>query len=189
MRRSRSIGAALACLLLACSGSAKSEVMLFLDLCGAQMICPSYQLVVTPPPGWVIEEEATRRYMIQMLVPKGKTFGNAEALIYVKVYRHADRKQPLADYAQRSNARWRVAVPDSKISRLTDVARANGKPGFVRFAYENPSRPEQAYEMDAFGYDSDKEGHEFVLQVVMSGRAKKQLELAEKDYIAFLKAH
>jgi len=43
--------------------------------------------------------------------------------------------------------------------------------------------------MDAFGYDFDKQGHEFALQVVMTGRAKKQLELAEKDYIAFLKAH
>jgi len=189
MTRSRSAGAALACLLSAYSGSAKSEVMLYLDLCGAQMICPSYQLVVTPPPGWIVEKEATRRYMVQMMVPKGKTFGNAEALIYVKVYQHGDRKQPLADYARRSNARWRTAVPDTKISELSSVARANGKPGFLRFAYENPSKPEQAFEMDAFGYDFDKQGHEFVLQVVMTGRAKKQLELAEKDYIAFLKAH
>jgi len=74
-----------------------------------------------------------------MLVPKGKTFGKAEALIYVKVYQHRNQKQPLADYARRSNARWRTAVPDSKISELSGVARANGKPGFLRFAYENPS--------------------------------------------------
>jgi len=45
----------------------------------------------------------------------------------------------LADYARRSNARWRTAVPDTKISELSNVARANGKPGFLRFAYENPS--------------------------------------------------
>ncbi len=67
--------------------------------------------------------------------------------------------------------------------------RANGKPGFLRFGFENPSKKQQAYEMGAFGTDSDKDGNEFVLDVVMTGLNKAALESAEKDYIAFLKAH
>ena len=69
------------------------------------------------------------------------------------------------------------------------VERGNGKAGFLRFAFENPRRAQQAYELGAFGIDNDADGNEFVLDVVMSGAAKAALEAAEKDYIAFLKAH
>jgi len=37
--------------------------------------------------------------------------------------------------------------------------------------------------------DNDIDGNEFVLDVVMTGATKAALEAAEKDYIAFLKAH
>jgi hypothetical protein len=87
---------------------------------------------------------------------------------------HPEKQQSLADYARVSNERWRAAVRDAKISKLPVVERANGKPAFLRFAYENPSKAQQAYEVGAFGLDSDKDGNEFVLQVVMTGRAKKQ---------------
>ncbi len=43
--------------------------------------------------------------------------------------------------------------------------------------------------MGAFGLDSDKDGNEFVLDVVMSGSSKQALDRAEKDYVAFLKAN
>jgi hypothetical protein len=43
--------------------------------------------------------------------------------------------------------------------------------------------------MGAFGLDSDKDGNEFVLDVVMTGNSKKTLDRAEKDYVAFLKAN
>ena len=48
---------------------------------------------------------------------------------------------------------------------------------------------EQAYELGAFGIDTDKDGNEFVLDVVMTGADKAALDRAEKDYVAFLKAH
>ena len=43
--------------------------------------------------------------------------------------------------------------------------------------------------MGAFGVDSDTDGNEFVLDVVMTGLNKGALDNAEKDYISFLKAH
>ena len=48
---------------------------------------------------------------------------------------------------------------------------------------------QQAYEVGAFGIDNDNDGNEFVLDVVMSGRAKKDLDRADNDYVSFLKAH
>ena len=124
-----------------------------------------------------------------MLVPKGKNFASAPALIYVQVFYHRDKEQTLDDFAKNSNERWLSHVLNAKIAPLPAVERTNGKAGFLRFAFENPRRAQQAYELGAFGIDNDADGNEFVLDVVMSGAAKAALEAAEKDYIAFLKAH
>jgi len=122
-------------------------------------------------------------------VPKGTDFGTAPALIYVQVFYHADKQQKLADFARVSNERWLAAVGNARISELPAVERANGKPGFLRFGYANPSKSQQAYEVGSFGIDSDKDGNEFVLDVVMTGGAKAALDSVDKDYVAFLKAH
>ena len=145
--------------------------------------------MLTPPDGWVIDKQASKKNKVQIMVPKGKTFANAPALIYVQVFYHADKQQSLANFAGVSNGRWRAAVKDAKVSELPTIGRANGKPGYLRFAFENPSKTQQAYEIGAFGIDSDKDGNEFVLDVVMTGAEKATLDRAEKDYIAFLKMH
>jgi len=124
-----------------------------------------------------------------MLVPKGKTFATAPALIYVQVFYHRDKQQTLDDFAKVSNTRWLANVPNAKITPPPAVERTNGKAGFLRFAFENPSRSQQAYELGAFGIDNDADGNEFVLDVVMTGATKAAIEGAEKDYIAVLKAH
>jgi len=188
MKRLRLTELALSAALLAGAGAAQADVQKFMSACDGKL-CPYYHITLTPPDGWVIDEEATKKNRVQIIVPKGKTFGNAPALIYVQVFYHRDKQQSLANFAETSNGRWRAAVKDAKISALPAVERANGKPGFLRFAFENPSKSQQAYEMGAFGIDSDRDGNEFVLDVVMTGLNKAALENAEKDYISFLKAH
>lgn len=188
MRGFRLLRAVLAATLVICAGSARAEVKKFMTVCDGKL-CPSYQLTLTLPDGWVLDEAATREYKAQIIIPKGKNFGNAPALMYVKIFFHPNKQQPLADFAHVSNERWRAAVQNAKISEIAAVERANGKQGFLRFTYENPSKQEQAHEVAAFGLDADKDGNEFVLMVVISGRAKKDLDGADKDYVAFLKAH
>lgn len=100
-----------------------------------------------------------------------------------------DKQQSLADFARVSHERWLASVKDARISKLAAVERANAKPGFLRFAFENPSKTQQAYELGAFGLDSDNDGNEFVLDVVLTGGAKAALGRVEKDYVAFLKAN
>lgn len=187
MRKLATIGTALALALLACGGSAQAEVQKFLDNCGGKF-CPRFQIVLTPPHGWVLEARASWHNKVQMMVPKGTDFASAPVLIYVQVFYHRDKKQSLAKFARLSNQRWLAQVKDAKITELAAVKRANGKPGFLRFAFENPSKAQQAYELGAFGIDGDKDGNEFVLDVVMTGASKAAIDGAEKDYIAFLKA-
>jgi hypothetical protein len=179
---------ALAAALIFGGGSARAEVQKIMSTCGGEL-CPYFQLVLTPPNGWGIDKEATSRNKVQILVPKGENFGTAPALIYVQVFYHADKQQSLADFARVSNARWLAAVSNAKISELPAVERANGKPSFLRFAFENPSNTQQAYEVGSFGTDTDKDGNEYVLDVVLTGAAKDALVRVDGDYVAFLKAN
>lgn len=184
----RLVQIALAAVLIA-GGAACAEVQKFLNPCPGQQLCPSFRLIMTPPDGWVVDTEASQENNVQMLVPKGKTFATAEPLMYVQVFYHRDKQQTLEDFARVSNARWLAANSKAKISALPPVARDNGKEGFLRFAFENPKKPQQAYEVGAFGLDDDKDGNQFVLDVVMTANSKKALARAEKDYLGFLKAN
>jgi hypothetical protein len=179
---------ALAAAVVLCGGSARAEMQKFMTTCGGQL-CPYFQLALTPPDGWIIDKDATSKNKVQILVPKGESFGTAPALIYVQVFYHADKQQSLADFASVSNARWLAAVSNAKTSPLPPVERANGKPAFLRFAFQNPNKAQQAYEFGAFGTDSDKDGNEYVLDVVLTGGARQALDRADKDYVAFLKAN
>ena len=184
----RPVQIAFAAVLIAGS-AARGEVQKFLNPCPGQQLCPSFRLVMTPPDGWVLDAEATKKYNVQMMVPKGKTFANAEPVMYVQVFYHRDKQQTLEDFARVSNERWLAENTKAKVSPLPPLPRDNGKAGFLRFAFENPGIPQQRYEMGAFGIDGDKDGNEFVLDVVMSADSKKALDGAEKDYLAFLKAN
>jgi hypothetical protein len=176
--------------MLCSTAPARTEVLKFLNHCAAQQqLCPSYALVLTPPDGWVVDDKATAQNKVQIMVPKGTNFATAEPLIYVQVFYQPDKQQTLADFARASNARWIEANPKAKITEVPAIERANGKPAFLRFAFENPRKAQQASEIGALGVDSDKDGNDFVLDVVMSGNSKAALDRADAAYTAFLKAH
>src|SRR5215469_8248230 len=181
--------ALLAAVTIICATAARAEVQKFLNACDGQKLCASYALVLTPPDGWVVDAKATSENKVQIMVPKGQNFATAEPLIYVQVFYKPDKQQTLADFARTSNARWLVANPKAKIGELPAVERANGKPAFLRFGFEKPGKVQQAYEVGALGVDSDKDGNDFVLDVVMTGNTKAALERADAAYTAFLKAH
>jgi hypothetical protein len=186
--RSVPIVAAMAVALLTVSTTANAEVRKFTASCGGQL-CPYFQIALKPPNGWMLDAQATRDNKVQILVPKGTSFNDAPALMYVQVFYLRDKTQSLTNFAETSNARWLAAAKDARISVLPAVQRVNGKEGFLRFAFENPGKRQQPYEQGAFGIDSDKDGNIFVLDVVLTGLDKAALDRVEKDYIAFLKAH
>ena len=185
--RYATIMAASLALLLALGAQANAEVKKFLEMCDGKL-CPYFELVLKAPDGWSEDKAASKRNRVQVLLPNSKTFGNAEALIYVKVTAK-DKAQPLADFIKVSQDRWRKSLPDTKISKLANVQRANGKPAFETYTYENPSQPQQGFEIAAFGVDSDVEGNDYVLQVVITGPSKKAIAATEKPFQTFLRTH
>ncbi len=117
MKHFRPIGLALAATLLA--GTAQAEVQKFVTSCNGKL-CPFFHIALTPPDGWVIDQEATDKNKVQIMVPKGKTFGDAPALIYVQVFYHRDKQQTLANFAeiqQRTLARHGERRQDHRAAR------------------------------------------------------------------------
>ena len=57
-----------------------------------------------------------------MLLPSGKSFGDAEAIIYVAVRFNPDR-EPLETFVAREQESWKGRVTDATITRLPDVVR------------------------------------------------------------------
>jgi len=130
MRRLRLLTLALAALTVG-GGGARADVKKFAYLCGThegvQQICAFYQIALTPPDGWVVEETASKQNKVQMLVPNGKNFATAPALIYIQVFYHRDKQQTLDDFAKVSNTRWLANVPNAKITPLPAVERTNAR--------------------------------------------------------------
>ena len=58
-----------------------------------------------------------------------------------------------------------------------------------RFAANLFVARQQAFEIAAFGVDSDAEGNDYVLQVVITGRAKKAIVQVEKPFQTLLRSH
>jgi hypothetical protein len=173
--------------LIALGVSAQADVKKFMKICDGK-ICPFFELVATPPDGWILEKEATKQNNAQMFAPKGKTFRDAEALIYVKVSVRQN-EQPLDDFVKVSQDRWRQSKPDTKITKMPEVARANGKGAFQPYQYENPSTRGQPFEYVAFGEDDDSDGNKFFIMVAITGGDRKAIEKAGAPYRAFLGAH
>jgi hypothetical protein len=179
--------AACSVLVLLAASSAYAEVRKLMKI-GDGQLTPSFELVLAPPRGWIEEKEASRDNGVQIMVPRGRHFGNAPALMYVQISVRRD-KQSLEDFVGNSQKRWREQVHDTKIEKLADVARANSQPAFVSYRYENPSRPQQRFEAVSFGLDKDNDGNEFFVMVALTGQDKKAIDLGMAPYNAFLKAH
>jgi hypothetical protein len=174
--------------MIALGAPATAEVKKFMKVCEGKL-CPYFELATTPPEGWVLEKEATKENGVQMFVPKGTNFHSAEALIYIKVLPQQGEANSIEEFVKVSQDGWRNSVPDTKITKMPEVARKNGKAAFQPYQYENPSQPQQAFEYVAFGEDTDPEGNKYFAMVVITGRDRKQIEKAGAPYRAFLGAH
>ena len=179
------IGSALIVMLTA--GSAQAEVLKMMSICPGPRLCPSFELALKPPKNWVADENGSKETGVQVMVPRGKTYHSADAVMYVKV--SANQHQDVESFVKVSQDRWRQSVSDTKIERIADVERANGRPAFVSYRYENPSRPQQAFEAVSFGMEKDKDGNDFFVMVALTGKQKRAIDRAMEPYNAFLRAH
>ena len=108
------------------SATSQAEIRKLMGI-GDGKLTPRFELILTPPKGWVEEKEASKANGVQMLVPRGKDFHSAPALMYVKVSYRRDKEQTVEQFIDNSQKRWRESVPDTKIEKLADVERAGGR--------------------------------------------------------------
>ena len=174
-------------LLLSFALPASAEVEKFMTIDNGQMQ-PHFRLKFTPPKGWAEDKTATEENGLPIYVPEGKNFGNAPALMYIRVSYNSD-KRTMAKFIEVAHERWRESVKDTKIDKLASEKRANGQPDFQVYHFVNPSEPQQAYELMAYGEDKDKDGNSFFLMIALTAASQKDIDAAEADYRAGLRAH
>ena len=108
--------------------SAQAEIRKLMGI-GDGKLTPRFELILTPPKGWVEEKEASKANGVQMLVPRGKDFHSAPALMYVKVSYRRDKEQTVEQFIDNSQKRWRESVPTPRSkSSPTSSAPADAPP-------------------------------------------------------------
>jgi hypothetical protein len=177
----------LALLLFTLAVPASAEVEKFMRPSGSSLQ-PYFRMKFTPPVGWVQDDDATKENDMAIYVPAGEDFSSAPALIYIRVSYNSDQRS-LARFIEVAHERWKAAVRDSKIEKRPSEKRANGQPGFQVYHFTNPSDPQQAFEMMAYGEDKDKDGNAFFLMIALTGSSQKALAAAEAAYRASLRTH
>jgi hypothetical protein len=172
---------------VAAASPAKAEIEKFMHDCGGKL-CPSFRASVAVPDGWQEDQAASRQMNLQILVPKGRTFDNAGAIIYATV-KYNRAKTPTATLVAEDNASWRKKARDVKIEQLPDVARAAGQEPFLHYQFETPSRKQQPFERVATTSDADKDGNAFLVGIVLTATSMKALKAAEPAYLTILKGY
>lgn len=164
---------------------ASAEIKTFMLQCAGKL-CPLFLPELPKPIGWSTDQEGTAANHVSVIVPAGYDYSSAEAVIYGRAFFNSD-KSTIASRAEASNKNWLSRVKDAKIERLADVKRQKGGPAFAVFRYSNPSNPQQASEMVAFGEDNDKEGNRYGIQIVLTTASDGALADNEKAFFTVLK--
>jgi hypothetical protein len=171
----------------ALGANAHAEVEKFMQM-GDGQLRPYFRLKFTPPQSWMQDAKASQENGLPIYVPKGMTYGDAPALMYIRVSYNSD-KRPMDKFIEVAHERWKNAVSDSTIDKLAGEPRANGKADFLVYRFVNPSKPQQAYELMAYGDDTDKDGNSYFLMIGLTAAAQKAIDASEADYRAGLRAH
>jgi len=177
------LGFAVALALLAVPASA--EIQKLMQMCPGQKLCPWFKAVVAPPKGWVEDQEFGSAHFITALLPDKAKLGPQDAMIYVQVSLHRD-EQTLDENIAQNQGIWRQKEPRVKITPLPDAARAGDRAPFKVFLYENPTHPRQAFEMMAFGLETQPDGAHYIITVVDTASNRKAIDASREAYLAVL---
>ncbi|HRE22063.1 MAG TPA: hypothetical protein PKW21_13705 [Rhabdaerophilum sp.] len=157
----------------AVGGSASAaDVKRFIEPCGSGKLCPWYQADIAAPASFRVDPDFSRGNRLLAFFPDRAKLGPDDPLIYIRTSQNDDNRS-LDTQVSTSNARWKEMVKDSKVERLADIERADGKGKWQVFRYTNPSRPRQAHEMLAFGEHVETSGQKFFYMVTISAANEK----------------
>lgn len=168
-------------LLLACA-PAFSEMEKVATQCGSE-ICFHWWPKLPAVSGWHHDREHSLHYSFNAQAPDGKTFANAEAVIYANAPYKARMPevkslQTLIDNDQRQ---FRTDFPGVKVRELDPILTAEGKP-LRSFEYT----PAKAGNWERVSYGEDSE---FYLIFTVSSRTMTGLARALGAYEEFIHAY
>ena len=149
---------------------------------------PEFRLKFSPPAKWTEDIAASKKNGLPIYVPAGTSFGSAPAVMYARVTYNSDR-QSMDKYVEVAHQRWQAAELDVKIDPLANESRTNGSRPFRVYHFVNPSRPQQAYELMAYGEDKDKDGNNFFVMIGLSGATQDAIDKAEPSFRTALRNH
>jgi hypothetical protein len=167
--------------------AAAAGVEKMLSDCGAGT-CPFDSASISTPAGWTHDDFAERTLHMKVLVRSGQSFTSTDAFILATVLPNLDNDS-IADLVWRGQTFIRAQTPDVTIRALPDLARANGKVGFLVFQYEKPNASTRRFERIATTMDTDKDGNVFVVSISLTADSATVLEAAEASYLEVLRRY
>jgi hypothetical protein len=188
----KSHAATLAALLLAVAlaalapGGAAGEIKKNMTMCPGQKLCAWFQSTVTPPAGWIEDKEAGEQNRVTMLTPDKPELSESDPLIYVQTSLLPGAETLDAVIAS-NQALWRKKEPKGSITPAGAAPRADGKEPFKLFLYENPSRPQQAFETIGYAFETLPNGERHFLTVVDTASNKAAIEASREAFLAVMK--
>ena len=133
--------------------------------------------------GWTHDEEASRGNGVNMLLPDGKTFSNAPAVMYARALYKArvPETKSLAQLIADDRAEFEKEVPGIEVKEITPISDGDGK-AHRCFAYSPPKKG--SWELVAYCEEGD-----FYLIFTVSGNTKAALTNATGDFARLLSGY
>lgn len=153
-----------------------------------QKLCAFFRPSAIIPGGWVEDKEATEYFKAVLMLPKDLAFEKSPVKIYALAIYNRE-KHPLSAFLPDAIADWKRRAKDAKIATLPELARGAGKPGFVRLSFDSAKLKEQGHELLGMTIDTDKDGNEFVVRIMLSANSRGALKSAEAAYMSILEKY
>jgi hypothetical protein len=164
---------------------ASAEIQKRMILCQGGKLCPWFQARVAPPKGWIEDKEGGAQHFVEMFLPDKKEVSESDPLIYVQTSYHRDQ-QTLVENVKMNQDLWRKSEPQVRIAALAPVPRGAGKEPFQVFLYENPSRPEQAFEKMAYGLEPLPDGGHYILTIADTAPTRQAIDDSSEAFQTIL---
>lgn len=133
---------------------------------------------VTAPEGWHLDKGASQANGINVAVPDGANFSNAETVIYGRaIYKPRDPGlASLQALIERDQAQFRKSSPDLQIKAVASLAIADGT-AMQAFTYFPGAAGKGNWECVVYAEDGD-----YYLMFVVSARSQKGFDAARAAY-------
>jgi hypothetical protein len=171
---------------LAAPSPAPALVEKVMTVCSGQL-CPFFKPAFAVPAGWYEDHKTGMRLGVRLLIPLGESFDTAPAIIYATA-RHNLEGEDLAGAVAQHQESLRRKIPEIAITRLADVARADGS-AFQQHEFVSPRLATQPYERVAMATDSDADGNSYVVRLVLTAKSEAVLQSTEETFLALLKGY